>query len=311
MLSLTAHSHYDAHVEIDQCPKCGGLWFDGTEFYVIKQGLGDVIDKVDRKKLYELVPTAIELHCPRDGAHLTLFKDRSFSVNIQVESCPTCGGFWFNRGEFRDWQDARAEKMKANFDKADEKFDSDIASLFSLYSTNGGNDALDRLGNFMAAAYGVPGSQPVKTDEPDIEKTAQAIALADNLISLFKKPSVDPKTPSAEREEILAQARVINLALKILAAGLSAYFIISEARIAIDTKIFYSQIDISIWYFRMMISFFVLPVFYAFKFVNFIQNKYFPEIRMGTVSSTFLQAKMFYYTVYGILFLLVLARIFS
>lgn len=309
MEALTAHSHYDAHVEIDQCPNCGGLWFDGSELFTIKQGLAEIIDKVDRMKLRTLVPAAAEMHCPRDGAHLALFKDRSFPESIQVESCPDCNGFFFNRGEFRGWQTARAEKMKAD-SEADKKFDKDIASLIALYSA-GGEESLNRLGNFLAAAYGQPGGLPVKREDPEIERAAKVVGFVQDLIGLFKKPADGPKTKEEEREGILAKAVIFNTALKILAFGATAYFIISEARAVTGTKLIFNELDIYIWYFRMLMSLFVLPVFYAFKFINFIGNKYFPEVKAGVINSTFFQAKMFYYVVYGILFLLFISKLFN
>jgi uncharacterized protein len=311
MSSLTMHSHYDAHVEINQCHECGGLWFDDSEFYMIKQGLAAVIDAIDREKLKALTPTATELHCPRDGALLSMFKDPSFPKSIQVEFCPTCRGFWFNRGEFRDWQTYRAEKLKEVPSDADNKFDKDISSLLTLCGTNDQADSLSRLGNVMMAAYGQPEKMSPVREDSGIEASAQVISLVNNLIGLFRKSEPDYKNPEKEQDEVLVKAKILNILLKLFAAGLTVYFFISEARSVLGTQIFYSQLDVCIWYFRTLMSLIVLPVFYVFKFVNYVQMKYAPVTKVGVVNSAFFQAEVFYYTIYGILFLLTLMRLFD
>jgi hypothetical protein len=92
---------------------------------------------------------------------------------------------------------------------------------------------------------------------------------------------------------------------------LTVYFFVSEAHTVLGAQIFYSQLDVCIWYFRMLMALFVLPVFYVFKFINYVQMKYAPVIKVGVINPAFFQAEVFYYTIYVILFLLTLTRLFD
>jgi len=316
MNPLTTHSHYDAHIDIDQCPICGGLWFDDLELYTIKQGLANVIEEIDRKKLRTVVPSASKLLCPRDGTPLVSFKDQNFPLSIQVESCSKCRGLWFNRSEFKEWQAAR-EKKKKTADKAgarkaeDERFDMQIDKLLVLHNMYDTDDTLKKLDDFMATTCGIQTVKQTDSESPEVERAARTISLANDLIALVKKPSPDSNTPAEEREKIVAQAKILNAFLKILAATITLYFIISEARIALGTKILHSDLDFYIWYFQILTTFVTLPSLYLFKLLDYFDIHYIPGLRSTTRGYNFLQAKMFYYVIYVILLMLSLARLFN
>lgn len=141
-------SHYDATIILNQCAKCGGIWFDKLELFSSKRGEAEEIDKLDEKKLGENTQLeSNELYCPRDNTKLKLFQDPYFPKSIQVESCPTCGGFWFNRGEFAQFQEER-EKRIAKPKEAD-KLEQNIDSLLRSESEQDKYNALGRLGNFL------------------------------------------------------------------------------------------------------------------------------------------------------------------
>jgi Zn-finger nucleic acid-binding protein len=38
MRQVKVESHYGQPVILDQCPECGGIWFDKMELYQVKQG---------------------------------------------------------------------------------------------------------------------------------------------------------------------------------------------------------------------------------------------------------------------------------
>ena len=44
MQQVKVESHYGQTVILDQCPKCGGIWFDSLELYSVKQGQAEIID---------------------------------------------------------------------------------------------------------------------------------------------------------------------------------------------------------------------------------------------------------------------------
>lgn len=95
---------------VDQCPKCGGIWFDQFELYQAKDAEWQKLDDINADAFREPTQLAsLARQCPRDGAKLTRFSDRYFPAGIVVEKCPRCDGFWLNRAEFKKFQEARQE----------------------------------------------------------------------------------------------------------------------------------------------------------------------------------------------------------
>ncbi len=95
---------------VDQCPKCGGIWFDQFELYRAKDAEWQKLDDIDAQAFRESTDLASPARqCPRDAANLVRFSDRYFPSGIVVEKCPRCDGFWLNRAEFRKFQEARQE----------------------------------------------------------------------------------------------------------------------------------------------------------------------------------------------------------
>jgi Zn-finger nucleic acid-binding protein len=93
---------------VDQCPKCGGIWFDRFELYRAKDGESQRLDSIDVDAFCSPAKMADSVRlCPRDNSELLQFNDRYFPSCIIVERCPKCDGFWLNRGEFTKFQDAR------------------------------------------------------------------------------------------------------------------------------------------------------------------------------------------------------------
>ena len=89
MHAVETESHYGANLFLDQCPTCGGLWFDRRELYRVREGKAvDIRAKVDPlniNKLEELVPLEKKLLCPRDGTQLELFTDSLFLMSKVIQ----------------------------------------------------------------------------------------------------------------------------------------------------------------------------------------------------------------------------------
>ena len=63
--------HYGEPIIIDQCAKCGGIWFDEAELFRAKQGEAEKIEMLDAEILR--TPATIEnstLFCPRSEAEM-------------------------------------------------------------------------------------------------------------------------------------------------------------------------------------------------------------------------------------------------
>ena len=156
MHAVETESHYGANLFLDQCPACGGLWFDKRELYRVREGKATEIrakvDPLDINKLEELVPLEKKLLCPHDGRQLKLFTDPVFPESIEIERCPECGGFWFNRGEFVDFQKWRRDHKKANKSKKhtlDPELKEKINKLLLTQGDKNGYDSIGNLGRFL------------------------------------------------------------------------------------------------------------------------------------------------------------------
>lgn len=158
MNQVNAYSQYGLPIFVDQCSRCGGLWFDSNELFRIKEGTIEYMDKrippVDTRKLKTSVRIKEKLHCPLDDTLLELFQDPFFPRSLKVESCPSCGGFWFNRGEFNDFQEWRSAKRNAQ-EKANDlpELDSDIEQkinrLIEEHNNQSNYDSLANLASFL------------------------------------------------------------------------------------------------------------------------------------------------------------------
>ena len=144
MKEVRTSSHYGIPIVIDQCEKCGGLWFDDNELYRTKLGLAhEIEDRLDVKKLRKFSDLEKrEPICPKDDAKLKVLEDRFFPLSAKVEICPKCNGFWFNHGEFIDFQDKRTGKLKEieaqrikkrKDQELDKKLNKKVTSIMQLY----------------------------------------------------------------------------------------------------------------------------------------------------------------------------------
>jgi Zn-finger nucleic acid-binding protein len=88
-------------VEIDRCTQCHGIWFDGGEMEALRNpeaakaiDLGDA-EEGERQNIKD------HYRCPRcNGTMLKVFDP--LQRHIWFETCSSCGGSFFDAGEFRD-----------------------------------------------------------------------------------------------------------------------------------------------------------------------------------------------------------------
>ncbi|MDH4067660.1 MAG: zf-TFIIB domain-containing protein [Dehalococcoidia bacterium] len=115
-------SHYGGPIFVDQCERCGGIWFDESELFRAKQGEAEKIEALNTEMLR--TPSAIEnstLSCPRDQGPMQRFTDRYFPQDIVLVRCQLCHGLWLNRGIFTKYQQFRQELMRPEKSTEDEK----------------------------------------------------------------------------------------------------------------------------------------------------------------------------------------------
>ncbi len=89
-------------LEIDTCPECAGLWFDGNEMARFLQGgtLKREFLQVAEIEPLQSVGYSISTRaraCPRCREAM---EERSFG-DVSVDVCPTCQGIFLDDGELR------------------------------------------------------------------------------------------------------------------------------------------------------------------------------------------------------------------
>ena len=105
-------------VEIDVCPSCGGIWLDNHELKKLDDNFFVDVEAVAFESV-EATAEDAQLACPRcdDSPALSKVKPAQFG-EVVVDTCPSCKGFWLDKGEL--------DKMKDISDRAL------IASLLDL-----------------------------------------------------------------------------------------------------------------------------------------------------------------------------------
>lgn len=84
-------------LEIDNCPGCLGLWFDGEELsrFFPSRRLADQVLEDDSGRSGASPARAGERHCPRCEVAMIEVGVR----NIRLDLCRQCSGVWFDQGE--------------------------------------------------------------------------------------------------------------------------------------------------------------------------------------------------------------------
>ena len=167
MKQVKAESHYGQTVILDQCPGCGGIWFDHFELYKAKQGEADKIELLDGNSLR--TSTSIEnreLVCPKDRVKLVRFQDVLFPKDIVIARCPVCNGFWLNRGEFTRYQQYRQTLvMPRELTPEDEKLTREMERILAEHKTGDTMDALGQVGKFLSTPVDPATLQPLEPEK--------------------------------------------------------------------------------------------------------------------------------------------------
>jgi Zn-finger nucleic acid-binding protein len=167
MTQVKAESHYGQTVILDQCPGCGGIWFDHFELYKAKQGEADKIELLNADGLR--TSTSIEnreLVCPKDRVKLVRFQDVLFPKDIVIARCPVCNGFWLNRGEFTRYQQYRQTLvMPRELTPEDEKLTREMERILAEHKTGDTMDALGQVGKFLSTPVDPATLQPLEPEK--------------------------------------------------------------------------------------------------------------------------------------------------
>jgi Zn-finger nucleic acid-binding protein len=187
MHQVKVESHYGQPIILEQCNKCGGLWFDKFELHRTKLGEAEKIELLDSVSLR--TPSNIqgfELICPKDQAKLARFTDPYFPKSIIVERCPVCDGFWLNRGEFTNYQKARQELKRTKETSVEENtIKEEIKQLLDAHQSGSSIDTLGRLGKFLSLPLDELSLQPLNPEEMSPEERRNLDTIINVLTSIL------------------------------------------------------------------------------------------------------------------------------
>lgn len=193
MHQVKVSSTYGAQIFLQQCKTCGGLWCDDLDAYQVKLGEAETIDDIDTNKLRENVVFAQKiLQCPNDQQVLTPFEDSKFPGNLHIENCSQCGGFWFNRGEFAEFQEERQkfiqkqDTSKTDISAEDKKLNSQIELLLSKNSPDS-IDTIGTIGEFLSTPINPMTNRPFDTKSENGRNAQGAINIATGIMQIIMR----------------------------------------------------------------------------------------------------------------------------
>lgn len=90
-------------IEIDRCSRCKGIWFDKQEQTRIQHVRGSYKADIGHQAIGEHYNTIRDINCPRCDVPMEGEEMKRGRLPIEVETCPSCQGAYFDAGEFRDF----------------------------------------------------------------------------------------------------------------------------------------------------------------------------------------------------------------
>ena len=96
------------NVEIDECYKCKGIWFEDDELRKAKDSTDSDLNWMDFeiwKNKDKFKALSRNLVCPKCSQ--TLVAVDYTDTNVEIDYCPQCKGTWLDKGEFKKLMSSR------------------------------------------------------------------------------------------------------------------------------------------------------------------------------------------------------------
>ena len=99
-------SEYEAGIQVEACPACGGIWLDRGRLEQIEETM-EHDHTEELKRMPDLIAGAYQrarqraegdLTCPRCGIE-TESAEYAYCSQVVINRCPACGGVWLDSGE--------------------------------------------------------------------------------------------------------------------------------------------------------------------------------------------------------------------
>lgn len=204
MKEVYTKSDYGLIIKLDQCPSCGGIWFDKWELYKIPKKEVAKIDKVNKKLLHEIISTKKEIFCPKDKTKLEIFKDQNIPSNIQIERCKKCGGVWLNCGELIELK--KSIKSKKQMTKFQKILSESLSESLKSSPSSTKFDSFSKIGSFLSAplhsdSISTYEIQPIKIDK-EISYSNEAMAKLIKSLPEEKRVEIYKEIDRGRKEDV-------------------------------------------------------------------------------------------------------------
>ena len=101
-----ARQRYEADIDIDKCPECGGIWLDHKELERIQDTrehdysdeIKQIPNLVNQAYAMALARSKPTVQCPSCGQEMERREHGSCS-QVMIDVCSSCRGIWLDNGE--------------------------------------------------------------------------------------------------------------------------------------------------------------------------------------------------------------------
>jgi Zn-finger nucleic acid-binding protein len=273
-------SHYGSVITLNQCKNCGGIWFNNLELFALEEEEAKKLEDIRVKN-----PTKI------------------YSDNQKERLCPLC------KLPLAKLKDQNIPK-KINIESCQK--------CGGFWMNHGETIKYKEYQKDKIKEESLESIEQKKNDE-----LKEIIAQKDpELLLKLEENEINPKSTAllGDGEKETDDMNIGKLIVKILAAGLSFYFLISEAHYIITDarlhlyEMFFCDPDLFIiTILKAILIFIALPALYLFKLLAYfdVSIPWSSPWGDGWVSSKqeFFQTKLFYWAIYIIIFILTILRL--
>jgi Zn-finger nucleic acid-binding protein len=119
---------YEADIETDKCPDCGGIWLDhkeleriqGTREHDYSEEIRQLPNLVGQAYAMALAKSKPEVQCPSCDRSLER-REHGGCSQVMIDVCPSCRGIWLDNSEvsalevFFERAKAETKEMRSGF----------------------------------------------------------------------------------------------------------------------------------------------------------------------------------------------------
>ncbi len=115
---VDTEGHYGTRLVVDSCAQCRGFWLERIEPVSIgHQAVTDLEGDADLGAISTQRRSDFR-KCPKCQTGLAEFTGAGMPEGLHVDTCTTCDGMWFDRGELLVYKSGLEQKRKARNEQA-------------------------------------------------------------------------------------------------------------------------------------------------------------------------------------------------